>query len=98
MGTAKGVGIVREHWGCQGIEAIRGVGSEGALGAGREYRCSGASRGRGSIRGIGAPRGCRVLGPIRGCRGALEVAGGLGARPHWAQSRVPALPVVPLGE
>ena len=36
-------------------------------------------------------RGCR------GCQGCIGVASGLGAQPHWAQSRVPALPLVLLG-
>ena len=32
----------------------------------------------------GGVQGVRGIGAIRGCRGALEVAGGLRAQPHWA--------------
>ena len=57
--ASRGMGSIRCHWGLLGgVGDIRdpsqGVGGiRGALGAGRECRCSGASMGIGGIRGIG---------------------------------------------
>ena len=46
LGLLGGVGGVREHLWPSG-----GVGGQGCIGAGKECRCSGASRGIGSIKG-----------------------------------------------
>ena len=83
LGTPKGVGAVR---GCQGV-----------LGAGRGCRYSGARRAAGAQGGIGASRG-RGVGSHKGASGVL------GWQVDWEpnhigpHSRVPALPLVPLGE
>ena len=81
---SEGVGGVRGNQGhCQGIGVIMGCrGVRGVLGAGRECRYSGQW-------------GCRSIGGVRGhwgCRSALEVAGGLGAQPHWAPVQGPSPP------
>ena len=80
----------------------------GCIGAGRECRYSGARKGIGGIRGpLGA---LRVVGGVgghqwvygyKGCRGVRDA---LGWQVDWEldhikpQSRVPALPLVSLGE
>ena len=56
------------------------------LGPGREFRCSGASRGIGEI---GAPRGCRVLGAVRGCLGPSWVVGCQGCIGDWCMGQGP---------
>ena len=48
---------------------------------------------------MGAPRGCRAVGAIRGhwgcreCQGLFRVASGLGAQPHWAPVQGPSTPI-----
>ena len=87
-----GIGAIRQ---CRGVK--------GALGAGRECRCSGASIGIGGIRGhwglLGSEWGVRVC-----WRAVGGVRSALGWQVDWEpdhigpQSRVHALPLVPLGE
>ena len=71
-------------------------GVRGALEAGRECRYSGASRVIGSIKWhwgiLGDVGALGALGAIRGVEGALEVAGGLGASPHWTPVQGPSTP------
>ena len=77
-------------------------------GAGRDSRYSEARRGIGNQGALGPPRDCRVcrghFGSIRGIRGCRGVRDVLGWQVNWEpnhigpQSRVPALPLVPLGE
>ena len=82
------------HQGCRGVR--------GVLGADRNCRYSGARRGIGTSGVLGAPRECR--GPFFGCQGDSGCRGVLGWQMDWEpdhigpQSRVPAVPLVPLGE
>ena len=66
------------------------------MGAGRECRFSGASRGIGDIRGHWGSWGCRgcqgELGAIRSVRDALGVAVALGPQPQWAPIQDPSTP------
>ena len=82
-----GIGTPR---GCKGLLLdVRGV-----LGAGRDSRYSGARRG---IRSIGAPRECQ--GAILGTSGAYRGGKWTGSLTTLGpKSRVPAFPLVPLGE
>ena len=94
IGAPRGVGGVRGR-GCGGVRSV--------LGAGRKCRYSGTRRGIGSIRGHLGLLG--VSGGIGGYKGASGVSGvHLGWQVDWGpdhigpQSRIPALPLVPLGE
>ena len=96
-----GVGGIREPSGVYGV--LGGIGVAGGLGGqphwipvqGHNTHWHGCRGHEGSI------RGCRS---IRGLAGGLEVSGGMGWQVDWEpdhigpQSRVPALPLVPLGE
>ena len=79
LGDHLGIGgaCVREHWGPSGGLGPSGVwGCQGCIGASRECRYLGQQGYRwhqGGIWGVG------VSGSHWGCKGALEVAGGLGA-------------------
>ena len=46
----------------------------------------------------GAPRGCRGVRGHWDVGGALEVAGGLRAWPHWSPFQGPSTPIGSLGE
>ena len=96
-GASRGIGALG-LLGCRG--AVLGAsGGEGVSrvywGAGRDSRYSGASRGMGASGALGTPRG---VGPFWG------VGVYWGWQVDWEpnhigpQSRVPALPLVPLGE
>ena len=85
--------------GVQGCRKCQGV-----LGAGRNCRYSGARRSIGVIRVYWGLLRVGVLGPLRDIRGCRGARGVLGWQVDWEpnhigpKSRVPALPLVPLGE
>ena len=111
-GARRGIGSIRGHlgdprdvggvgellWGCQwGIRGCRGC--QGCIVAGKDCRYSGARRGIEGIMGYWGLLGViGVLGAVKGHQGVL------GWQVDWKpdhigpQSRVPALPLVSLGE
>ena len=93
--ASRGVGVVRGHWGQQGCRGHQGV--SGGIRVAGELE---AQPHLAPVQGLSTPTGRGHWGPV----GGVGVLGALGWQVDWEpdhigpQSRVPAFPLVPLGE